>query len=446
MLNNRNFICFFKAFQTRGRLNVCGLFCVALSCSFASNALHAQSPVATRLNIELTKKQFFKLETDLATKPAELSLSEQLYFSAFVHNAFNECEKSSSEVEQLLKTGEVAYVDSIKPYTWLLQIDNYVKLYQYKKAADMGDSMIARYGLTMDSAKLADVRNSNTIWRALADVPPQTTVKRLASNVLWKKDAVGLMTVPVIVNGIPVDFVFDTGANISTISESYARKLKLRLIETAFDLGSSTSIHTKATLAVAKTMTLGNAELRNVVFIVLPDAQLSFAELKYAIHGIVGYPVIEQMDEVTINHDGHLVIPEKPGADQPHNLFMDELMPVIKLGTDDGDLSMIFDTGAKTTDFSRKFYDEHKASVEAAGKTDTVNMAGAGGSVKYQTYKLPAYSVMVSGKKVTLNDISVLTEESEQGKDYYDGRAGQDLIGKFGEMTINFKGMWVEFR
>ena len=40
---------------------------------------------------------------------------------------------------------------------------------------------------------------------------------------------------------------------------------------------------------------------KNVVFLVLDDEDISFPQIEYYINGIIGFPVIEAMDEVRIS-------------------------------------------------------------------------------------------------------------------------------------------------
>src|SRR5207237_3830724 len=109
-----------------------------------------------------------------------------------------------------------------------------------------------------------------------------------------------LLNVPVEINAQKMDFVFDTGANISTVSASTAQKLGLRIIEADIAVGSSTDIKVKSKLGVAPEIKVGQVTLKNVVFLVLEDKALTFPQINYQINGIVGFPVIEAFREITL--------------------------------------------------------------------------------------------------------------------------------------------------
>jgi predicted aspartyl protease len=318
-------------------------------------------------------------------------------------------------------------------------------MYHYANAALSGDRLINQYSKILDTAELADVKNSNILWKALAKVGPEEVVHRQNSSVLWKRDTVGLMNIPVRIENVVNDFVFDTGANLSMISTSYAKLLHLQLIETAFDLGSSTSITNKATLAIAPSLFIGNIELKNVVFMVLPDDKLAFPQIHYKINAIIGYPVISELGEVTIKQSGTLLIPANTEKSLLHNLAMDGLLPVLAVKTGNDTLSYSFDTGAKQSMLYKPYFDKYKNQVIQNGKPDSVNMGGAGGVVKYKSYRLPTVDFRPADKFVQLTNIDVLTSTVSDNGGNYDGTIGQDLIAKFREMVINFKDMYIDF-
>lgn len=397
-----------------------------------------------RLTHYLKVKDYFRLRSEFKLTANLLSDADRLYFRAFIDNAFNRCAESSSAVNELLAKKDLR--DSVTVKLLQLQIDNQVKLYDYAAAAVTSDQLINVHGNSLDTAELTDVKNSAILWKALSKVGPQQIGRRMNTSIPWKRDTAGLMNIPVSIGGVLNDFVFDTGANLSMMSASYAKELHLQLIETSFDLGSSTSITNKATLAVASSLLIGNVELKNVVFMVLPDDKLSFPQIHYKINAIIGYPVISELGEVTIRQNGTMQIPEKIKKSDLHNLAMNGLLPVIAVETGRDTLSYSFDTGAKQSMFFKPYFDKYRNEVIQNGKPDSVNLGGAGGSVRYKSYRLPVVSLRPNERSVQLINIDVLTSPLSDNGDNYDGTIGQDLIAKFEEMTLNFKEMYIDFK
>ncbi len=404
----------------------------------------SKDPV-TLLKTELQCKDFFRLRENYETSVKHLKIKDQLYFKAFITNAFNQCGKSIVCIQTLL----LNYCNQInlhdKVGLMILQIDNFAKTYKYKLAAKTYKDLIKKYEKKIDSAKLFDLKNENIIWTSLAKIPPMHLSSHKNVEIAWKKDAADLINIPVKIDGKIIDFIFDTGANLSTISDSYAKKLNLKRINVFFSLGSSTSISTKASLAVASNLYIGSLHFKNVVFIVLPDYQLSFPQINYRIDGIIGFPVIKEMGEVTISQSETITVPKKEGVSKLRNLALDGLQLIIQLHTKNDALPFSFDTGAKETQLSKLYFDRFKDEILLNAKQDTIALGGAGGVAKFPTYRLANFEFYLN-KKISLPNVNVLTTQINKNENYYYGNIGQDVIKKFNSMTINFINMYLDLK
>ena len=250
--------------------------------------------------------------------------------------------------------------------------------------------------------------------------------------------------IPVKLGGIDDEFIFDTGANISTISESSAVKLGCRIFESDVEVGTSTDIKLKTKLAVSDSVYVGEILFKNVIFLVVPDSQMNFPSINYEIHGIVGYPVISQMGEVRMRKDGTIFVPVSPQDLKLNNVFMEGLNPVVQFISNAYTLLLTLDTGAKTSELSCKYYNNHKAYVEQNGKLQTSQRGGGGGFVESEEYVISNFEYKIGTKSNVLSTISVLTTELNFIKDF-DGNLGQDVFVQFDEMIMNFKYMYVDF-
>ncbi len=388
---------------------------------------------------------FSGLEILIICKQSKLDSKDKLYFKAYIDNAFNHCTSSQQVIGSLLTSSQFKLTNTEIAGLLKIKMDNDVKLFRYSEAAQTGDKLLSQYSNTLDTADLADIRNSNKIWHALAQVPPQQNDITADTWLTWKRDIAGLMTIPVDANGQPSDFVFDTGANFSTISQSYAKKFNMQLIQTSFSLGSGTSIVNQATLAIADKLQIGNITLTNVVFLVLPDEQLIFPSAHYEIHGIIGFPVIASLGEINVYKNGKINIPVMQMVYSLKNLALDGLIPVISMKTDRDTLSYRFDTGAKQTELFSNYFDKYRDEISKNSKADTIQRGSAGGIAKIKAYHLQDFSFNAGGKKITLHQTDVLAEPFANNKEYYYGNIGQDFISQFNEMTINFKQMFINF-
>jgi predicted aspartyl protease len=400
--------------------------------------------IKAQLKQYLDQSDFFRLESVYRQTKSQLSPGDQLYFQAIIDNVFNRCQASAEAINRLLASYGKNITDSEYVNILDCRMDNYFKTYDYRLSAETGEKLITGYSKAMSADQLATYKNSASLCKSMAAIPKQTTIRK-TSRIEWKRDKVGLMTIPVTVNGQTHSFVFDTGANFSTISKSFADSLHLTILPADFDLGTGTSIRTKSSIAVAKKLLIGNIEVQNAVFLVLPDDQLSFPQLQYSINAILGFPVISQLGEIHILQSGTMVIPEKPTFEDLHNVILEGFNPVIALRTDEDTLGYHFDTGAKVSILYKKYFDKYQAEITEHGKEDSASLGSAGGVVRLRVFKLPEFTFYTGDKKVVLHDIDVLTTKNGEGDLPY-GTIGQDFVSQFNEMVINFSPLYIGFR
>jgi hypothetical protein len=388
-------------------------------------------------------KQIFDLRDELA-KQNKSESAELKFYRGAVANKFNQLQKSISLLESYVKnasSGDAHLRDAHE-----LLADSYLKLYQYRRASEHYKILLDKFKGDLDAEKLKDIENSYKLWSALGDVPQQTVSFAAETRLRATRDKARLMNVPVEINNQTINFVFDTGANLSTVTQTTAQKLGLKIIEADISVGSSTDKKVNSKLGVAPLMKIGQVTLRNVVFLVFEDKALSFPQINYQINGIVGFPVIEAFREVTLTKSDDVLIPAKPGVIRlEQNMFLDELNPVLQAVYNNRKMSFTFDTGAQTTSFYPAFYKSEEAEIKKTAKQKNVKMGGAGGSKDVLAYVLENPVLMVLGKPATLKNIEVLTDPINDDSRYFHGNLGQDLIRQFEKMTLNFDSMSIVF-
>lgn len=407
-------------------------------------SLHAA--VNPGLDSMLERRQYFQLR-EVLQRPENNSLPayRKLYYEAFVHNFFHELPASNKDIEQLISKYFKRLTDKELGKLLGKKIDNHVKLYQYEQAYQASELLLTRFKHTLTEEDRKDVANSALIWKGLRRTPAQSTTIDKDSRIPTKRDLAGLINVPVQFRDSTFGFVFDTGANLSVITESYAAKAGLDILNVSFDVRAVTGIMVKANLGVAKELKMGDITVKNVVFIVFPDSALSFAGGAYTIRGIIGYPVIEQLQEVRIDRTGFIAVPQQATDKDIRNFGMDELTPVINIPVNKDTLAFTFDTGAQQTDLNQPFYIRYKADIEATGKAFDLQQGGAGGSVTLKGWRIPATVFNVGGQAISLPNLGVKTGVTDTKNNFYYGNLGQDVMSKFKELVINFRYMYVDF-
>jgi predicted aspartyl protease len=393
----------------------------------------------------LVHRHFFELQRQLQSDAyRELPTYKRLYYQVFLHNFFHDLTTSNNEIAQLLAVYKNQFTSIQIGYLLMKRIDNHVKLYQYRDAHITTQLLLRKYRNALSPAEREDVRNSDLIWKGLQEVPPQTTTITSENQIGYRRDVAGLITVPVSFIDSSFYFVFDTGANFSVITESYARKAYLRKLNVRFKVRAITGLQVNASLGIADELRLGDIVIKNVVFMIFPDSALSFARGLYTIKGILGFPVIEQLQEVRIDKN-NLTVPQVAVDRNIRNFGVDELLPVISVGYNADTLAFTFDTGAQFTFLNEPFYHDYKTLVDTAGYSFEMQIGGAGGVAKSKAYRLSQIPITVAGQAALLKDVAVKTSSTTPKDKLYYGNFGQDIMNQFKEMVINFRYMYVDF-
>ncbi len=140
--------------------------------------------------------------------------------------------------------------------------------------------------------------------------------------------------VPLSINGKKAAYFIDTGAGISSLSESKAKRLGMEIHENVGKLGTSTSRQTSFRTAVAKKLVLGPLGLKNVAFAVFDDDQEPWLNLPPGQRGLIGIPVLVTAERILWKKDGSLELgsPQTATTANPNLLFKDDqLMTTVRI-------------------------------------------------------------------------------------------------------------------
>lgn len=386
----------------------------------------------------LENNNYFKAKELYETNRGGLSRPYRLFTEAALDNAFNKLKKSEDKIEILSKRKGIP--DSLLIKLYETKYDNAIKLYHYKEAKNTAEIILRDYKKYLDKDDISDYENALNIWSALEDTAPQTIDLNSGTKLKMGKDIAGLNTLKVSSGKDTIDCIFDTGANLSTTSQSVAKQLNMNIIPVEIKVGTITGTNVTAQLAVCDTLALGNINIFNVVFLVLPDESLSFPQSNYKIYGILGFPLIEALREIQITRSGYFVVPQKESLfSGTSNMALNGLIPLIYMDKK----YFTFDTGADMTILYHKFYVENRDNIEKYCQLQKIKFAGAGGRSEFDGYKMD-YTFKISNREITLKNVDILKEKIKSDEKVY-GNIGQDLIRQFDTMTLNFKHMFIKF-
>ena len=439
-------------------------FCLlAFSCS-ASLALAQQFSLPNqRLKALLDKGEYFQFRTEFEGQYKNdyhffyptigqwdtiFSLAslkdyfEDDYFFAWETFLFNEPELSNSGINVLLNNKYYSPSDSVTAELLSLHFQNDLRLFHYKTADSICTLLSLHYSNVMDKETLDGIKNSGKVTAALKNIPPQTMERNGDMDVKFKRDIASLIHIPVEMNGKEAHFVMDSGANLSTVSESEAEKMGIKILDADFGVTSSSRAAVESKLGVADKIQIGNVTFRNVVFIVLPDKSLSFLGGLYKIKGIIGLPVIAQLGEIQIKKDGHVFSPAKQTASDERNFGLEGNTPFINVNFFGEYHPYIFDTGAATGIYGGKFITTYSDSLKNVKKSSS-KVGGAGGMQTISILRIKNLHYEIGSAKNILKAGTVQLSGNEAIFSSFYGIVGEDIFSQWDTVTINFDRMFV---
>jgi hypothetical protein len=284
-----------------------------------------------------------------------------------------------------------------------------------------------------------DNANKQNLYAALADIPPQSVAFGEDVPVRATFNELGSWNVPVDVNGRRGQWIFDTGANWSTLSAGEAERLGLETRESDAHVGGSTGKRNALRLAIASDLRIGRAHLKHVIFLVLSDDSLFVGPLKYQIRGILGLPVIRALGRVRIAANGNLRIEPGRTAKGTPNLFFDGLSPIVEVRHDDRRMQMFLDTGANASFLYRSFRSALTKDEIAGLTVKDEKTGGAGEIIVRRTEVVRTPRLFLAARPLDLSNVSLLTTAPEGDARYRDGMLGTDALRP--GFTLDFRAM-----
>jgi predicted aspartyl protease len=421
-------------------------------CFISAAAFAGEFPANKKLKALLDSGEYFQfrneLEKDIVNNAGENKSwsadPENLYFLAWDNFLFNESKASNKNIDALLSVKNFTPPDSITAELLQLHFQNDFRLFNYKTADSVCTVLINNYSSVIAPSVLTGIKNSAEIAKGLVNVPAQTMTRKGDTTLFYKRDVAGLIRIPVTMNGETENFIFDTGANFSTISESQAKIMGVKILDTKFAVTSSSKSSVDSKLGMADELHVGNMTFRNVVFIVLPDKALKFAGGIYKIKGIIGLPVIAQMQHIEITKD-KVKIGSGDKDLHPSNLGLEGNTPFVTVSFYGDAKSYVFDTGAAASVFGTKFNTTYRDSIGSAKETSQ-HVGGAGGVQKVSTRLAKNVHYEFAGKKGTLKRIAIQMNGVADVLGNHYGIVGEDIFTQWETMVIDFDQMYVELK
>ena len=286
--------------------------------------------------------------------------------------------------------------------------------------------------------EVSGLGSSLALFSALSHHQELSAKARRLSSVRMSDD----FFMPVAVNGKPANYGFDSGMDISFISEAEANRLGLPIQEAGAaalrDGASGNDVSVR--FAVADRLTVGGFELRHVVFVVARNDAMPFVELPPDKQGILGIPVLVAFGTMRWSNDRILRIGvERHRRDaQPSNMCFQGVALMVEGTFRTQRIRAWLDTGSSKTYLTQRFAHQFPDVIEVGGKEASVRLRGIGGATEVRVITVPEITFSVGGSDLAIRPAKVLPKDERVDRDWYDVWLGMDLLGQMREVTMDF--------
>ena len=366
------------------------------------------------------------------TNNAEAELS-----SVFLTSRSTKVSRSAESLQRWIDRNPTAPAND-RAFAFQQLGDRYMAMTQYRQAAKAFRKAQSFEVLTDDP----DLNDQAILAEIAATVPPITRDGVAGASVPLERDLARLRRAPINITGITSPMIIDTGAEISVVAQSVAEKSSMEFLDGEVTVGTTTD-NVSGRLAVSNDVNIGGMVFRNVLFLVLPDDQLTFAEGQYFVDGIIGLPLfakagrMEWRDAATQLLLGAAVA-DNDGPRVP--VFWHEGGVALKVGYEQTALPAFFDSGASRSSGSPAFKELLPAQVESTLIAEDGTITGVGGTHTVKNYILPQGALVIGGTIIPITDFKIAGEQREYPAGDI-GIIGMDIVARTRSFSVDFDTM-----
>jgi hypothetical protein len=398
-----------------------------------------------RLSLMVREQNYSELYTALTANTGESDRSQNVFYEIILKSVMNRPEESNQLIAEFRNKFSKAD-DTTEYYLTQSAYDNYVKLCDYRRLKETGKILIDRFEKFIDPKDYQELKDDNVRYTFLENEMPVVLVKKADTKLKVVRDMAGYTMLPVKAqNDSLVNFIFDTGANVSVVTESTARKLGIRFLPgSKIYVMGATGVRNESRIGIADMLTIGNIEIRNAEVVVFADSLFTFAGGVYKINGVVGFPIFSRFEEVQFS-DTAVFIPRNPvlSGGEP-NMFIKSDDYILAIGYKGKKYPFFFDTGNDKTYFRKNFYEADSATLSLA-KDTVFTFSGVGGTLSLKAKMPDKITISCAGKDFQIDKPFVELEADPISKELY-GSIGKDFINCYKTRIMSFRAARFEFK
>jgi hypothetical protein len=289
-----------------------------------------------------------------------------------------------------------------------------------------------------------DLRNVRAVFAS----GPNMRIRRASASFACEVSDTGVL-LPLTVNGRRVQWLVDTGANVTMVSDAEAARLGLVIRDSASraaDLaGGSTGVRT----AIAQRIIIGRTQVEDVPFLVMPADQMPWKERPPGKQGILGLPVAIALEAIRWTRTGmcHTGFPatQRSSSPTPANLSYQRLHVTTNVEFEGKTLEFILDTGNQAgTQLWDHFGNDFELLVKGRGRKGNARVTQIGGATDHEIIVIPDMRLNVGGRDVNLKEGKLFSRPV--GDDRFHGLLGMDVLSQADDVSIDFRSMRLTLR
>ena len=315
----------------------------------------------------------------------------------------------------------------------------------YAVAADMVKAIAEAVKAATGSLEGTGLSELLAYYEAVREYPAPVLEKPAEEIKIALTEKSYLLGIPVVVNGKTYDFILDTGASFTMISQDLANDMGVKIIGDPVFVGGGESTGGYGQRAFIENMNVGPVSFKNVIAFV-SENPTDDDPLK--VDAVLGMDFIERGGELQIDLAAMtLTIPAQPTVmpASGRNIILERNIPVVETTAANGNrYTFILDTGASGANLSDLWFAKN-AEVAAALPVETQNVWGHGGAVQLEIVKIPEYKLTIGTASAEFKDLPATVPANGTVSSSRDGRLGMGLLKQFSKVIFNFEDMFVAF-
>ena len=264
----------------------------------------------------------------------------------------------------------------------------------------------------------------------LAKQPRQAVAGGMPASIPTMRDKAGLVRAAVVISGLTQNAILDTGANLSVMSASAAKRLGLRIRYGAGRIASPSSGQIVTRVAVADRLIIAGVELAHVASLVMDDAQLSFPIVGgYQIDAIVGFPVFRALGRVRFDRAGGFAVGRSAGPALAGDTLRASGNDLYVLAdVDKVPVTLHLDTGAASSGLTSLFANRHPQLIVGLVRGSEKIMGIGGNTIVARTAIWRHVGIAVGTASTSLPQITIALDPPAGRKEKRLGAIGQDVL------------------